>query len=119
MLFGSYKMIKIVLISFLLGLSLQQEKIHEVIVIGAGLAGIGASKTLTEKGIPHLMIEARDKIGGRVTDIEFEGATVQLGGLLLHSPNKEHPILDIMRNELNWPTIHAGYGEKEGYYYEN
>ena len=49
----------------------QDNIVYEVIVIGAGLAGIGASKVLTDNQIPHLMIEGRSRIGGRVTDIEF------------------------------------------------
>lgn len=33
-----------------------ENDLYEVIVIGAGMSGIGASKKLTEKGIPHLML---------------------------------------------------------------
>jgi len=40
---------------------------YEVIIVGAGISGIGASKCLTEQGIPHLLIESRDRIGGRIT----------------------------------------------------
>ena len=49
-------MIKLILIIILAILELQTKLVHEVIVIGAGLAGIGASKILTDKEIPHLMI---------------------------------------------------------------
>lgn len=36
-----------------------------VIVIGAGPAGIGSAITLSQKGIPHIVLEARNRMGGR------------------------------------------------------
>lgn len=36
-----------------------------VAVIGAGAAGIGASLTLTRLGVPHLVLEASGRVGGR------------------------------------------------------
>ena len=43
------------------------EKIYDVIIIGAGASGIGASMSLTKKGIEHITLEARDRIGGRIS----------------------------------------------------
>lgn len=37
----------------------------DVVVIGAGAAGIGAGRALAKTGIPFLIIEAKDRIGGR------------------------------------------------------
>jgi len=37
----------------------------DVVIIGAGAAGLGAAKTLTEKGISFVLIEAQSRIGGR------------------------------------------------------
>ena len=42
------------------------EKIYDVIIIGAGISGIGASINLNKQGIEHLILEARDRIGGRI-----------------------------------------------------
>lgn len=39
---------------------------QEVIIIGSGISGLGASKTLTQFGIPHIILESRDRIGGRI-----------------------------------------------------
>jgi phytoene dehydrogenase-like protein len=42
--------------------------VHEadVIVVGAGLAGLAAARELTATGGPVLVVEARDRVGGRV-----------------------------------------------------
>jgi monoamine oxidase len=39
---------------------------NEVIIVGAGLAGLYAAMTLTKKGIPYLLLEANEYIGGRI-----------------------------------------------------
>ena len=59
---------------------------YDYIIVGAGLAGIGASEILTQKGIKHLMIEASTKIGGRVASFEFAGETHDLGSREIHYP---------------------------------
>lgn len=52
----------------------------DVIVIGAGFAGIAAAKKLHKVGTSFLILEARDRIGGRVeTQTRACGATVELG----------------------------------------
>jgi len=41
------------------------QKNPDVVIVGAGAAGLGAAKTLMEKGISFVMIEAQSRIGGR------------------------------------------------------
>uniref|UniRef100_A0A2P2LT77 Uncharacterized protein MANES_10G139200 n=1 Tax=Rhizophora mucronata TaxID=61149 RepID=A0A2P2LT77_RHIMU len=51
-----------------------------VIVIGAGVSGISAAKVLAENGIEDLVIlEASDRIGGRIRKENFGGVSVELG----------------------------------------
>ncbi|MFJ5636741.1 flavin monoamine oxidase family protein [Streptomyces goshikiensis] len=52
----------------------------DVIVIGAGYAGGTAARELTARGLSTLVLEARDRIGGRVWTSEFAGERVELGG---------------------------------------
>jgi len=42
-----------------------------VVVVGAGLAGLAAASTLDERGIDVVVIEARDRVGGRVWSDEL------------------------------------------------
>jgi monoamine oxidase len=42
-----------------------------VVVVGAGLAGLAAASTLDERGIDVVVIEARDRLGGRVWSDEL------------------------------------------------
>ncbi|XVE76755.1 hypothetical protein DITRI_Ditri13aG0006400 [Diplodiscus trichospermus] len=51
-----------------------------VIVIGAGVSGLSAAKVLAENGIEDLVIlEASDRIGGRIRKEKFGGVSVELG----------------------------------------
>ena len=38
----------------------------DVVIIGAGIAGLEAARTLTKQGVTFIMIDANDRIGGRV-----------------------------------------------------
>ena len=56
-----------------------------VIVIGAGVAGLSAAYHLKQAGVDAAVLEARDRIGGRVwTDREFADIPVEFGAELIH-----------------------------------
>ncbi|MGR9171949.1 flavin monoamine oxidase family protein [Rhizobium sp. KDH_Rht_773_N] len=48
-------------------------KSHEVVVVGAGLAGLYAARGLHAAGIDVLVIEARERIGGRILTADGSG----------------------------------------------
>ena len=51
-----------------------------MIVIGAGFAGLAAATELTEAGIEVIVLEARDRVGGRVWSQTLRGAMIERGG---------------------------------------
>ncbi|XP_062864956.1 spermine oxidase [Trichomycterus rosablanca] len=56
-----------------------------IVVIGAGLAGLAATKTLLENGFTNVtVLEASDRIGGRVQSVQFDKATLELGATWIH-----------------------------------
>jgi monoamine oxidase len=52
----------------------------KVVVIGAGLAGLSAARELQRAGAEVVVVEARDRVGGRVEGGLIEGQPVELGG---------------------------------------
>jgi monoamine oxidase len=58
---------------------------RRVIVIGAGMAGLAAASRLVARGVPEvLVLEARDRIGGRVHSVARNGLTYDLGASWIH-----------------------------------
>ena len=59
--------------------------IHDCIVVGAGAAGILAAVTLREAGRDVIVLEARDRIGGRANSVPLsDGTMVERGAQFVH-----------------------------------
>lgn len=53
----------------------------DVVVVGAGLAGLAAARALAAAGAEPVVLEARDRVGGRVVSAEIDdGEVVEMGG---------------------------------------
>eukprot|EP00347_Sterkiella_histriomuscorum_P023559 403334176 len=64
----------------------QKENHYDVLIIGAGAAGLAAGQYLKKAGINYMVLEARDRIGGRVHAIPFgkDQKLIDLGGQWIH-----------------------------------
>ena len=73
----------------------------EVLVIGAGAAGLAAARELVDAGVSVRVIEARDRVGGRIwTRHEVESKLpIELGAEFVHGRPKESFDL-IRKNKL-------------------
>ncbi|MDB5409119.1 MAG: amine oxidase [Rhodospirillales bacterium] len=61
---------------------------YDVAIIGAGAAGIAAGRCLVEAGLRIVILEARDRIGGRSHTVATEAGPVDLGCEWLHSADR-------------------------------
>ncbi|HEU4617544.1 MAG TPA: NAD(P)/FAD-dependent oxidoreductase [Gammaproteobacteria bacterium] len=53
---------------------------HDVVVIGAGLAGLAAALKLEAAGLDVLVLEAQQRVGGRVYSMQHLGSNAEAGG---------------------------------------
>jgi monoamine oxidase len=57
---------------------------NDVVVIGAGVAGLAAARELSAAGRSVVVVEARDRIGGRVCTHVDDGFAAELGAEFVH-----------------------------------
>jgi phytoene dehydrogenase-like protein len=61
----------------------------DVIIIGAGLAGLCCARTLHQAGVPFVLLEASDGVGGRVRTDKVEGFLLDRGFQVLQTAYPE------------------------------
>ena len=60
--------------------------VQRVVVIGAGIAGLTVANALTRAEVDTTVLEARDRIGGRLHTVDLAGSPADLGGSWIHMP---------------------------------
>src|ERR1700759_3320029 len=69
---------------------------RDYVVVGAGFAGLAATKRLQERGKSVALIEARDRVGGRVWNRSAaDGTVVSVGGTWLGK--QQHRMFELAR----------------------
>lgn len=89
-----------------------------VIVVGAGVAGLTAAAELRRRGLDGdgevIVIEARDRIGGRVRTDRSLGYPVELGASWIHGGNRSNPVAGLA-NALRLPRVATDYESVAAY----
>ncbi len=90
-------------------------KNNSVLIIGAGAAGLAAARDLAAAGVAVTIVEARDRIGGRVRTVQDEtlDLPIELGAEFVHG---RHPALFKLldRFELSFADV-----TERHWYFEN
>ncbi len=79
-----------------------QPRIVDVVVVGAGFAGLAAARELTRQGHDVLVFEGRDRVGGRSFTGSVAGLPVDMGGTFV-GPTQDAVLA--LAAELGVPTI--------------
>jgi len=79
-----------------------------VVVVGAGIAGLGAARALADAGIQVTVIEARNRLGGRILTDRSLGFPIDLGAAWIHGI-ENNPVADLAL-KAKLPTFVTDYG---------
>lgn len=66
----------------------------DVIIIGAGMAGVTAARELKERGVSSIVLEARDRVGGRTYSVNTTYGPVDTGAMWIHDSKEGNPLFD-------------------------
>ena len=86
---------------------------RKVIVVGAGIAGLAAARTLANRGSDVLVLEARDRIGGRIWTSRWSDAAIDLGASWIHGID-HNPIAALART-IGARTVATSYDNSTDY----
>ncbi len=94
---------------------------RRVIVIGAGCAGLGAARHLRANGIDCVVIEARERVGGRTHSLQLGEVTVDVGAAWLQqfadntlAREAEHLGINMVATDFSQPLSAASDGPVQG-----
>jgi monoamine oxidase len=82
-----------------------------VVVVGAGFAGLAAADALRAGGVEVTVLEARDRVGGRVWSVPFAGSVVERGAEFILPQNTA---VESLAARFGLPLVRKGtpYGRR-------
>ena len=96
-----------------------QGEVTRVVVIGAGIAGLTAANALVTAGVEVMVLEARDRLGGRLYTKDVGGTPLDFGGSWIHNPEgnpltrwADHIGLERLPGNPHGRTIAYDFGER-------
>ncbi|KAL1122587.1 hypothetical protein AAG570_002917 [Ranatra chinensis] len=83
----------------------------KVVIVGAGMAGLSAANHLVKNGVTDFVVlESRNRIGGRIASIDTNGVRLELGANWIHgvlgNPIYEMAVSSGLVNIVNVPKPH-------------
>jgi len=87
----------------------------DVVVIGAGLAGLSAARRLADQGRSVVVLEARDRVGGRTLTRTANGVALDVGGQWI-GPTQDR--MAALAGELGIGTFKT-FNQGDNLYYRN
>ena len=86
---------------------------HKVAIIGAGISGLAAAQLLSEKNVDYIILEARDRVGGRIQTCREGMTPYDLGASWAHD-TLTNPLFDKILDELD-----GAEEDRYGLYYDD
>lgn len=83
-----------------------------ILIVGAGMAGLSAARSLADAGWPVRLIEARDRIGGRIYTNRDWGMPLEFGASWVHGTT-DNPLMELARQAQAQlvPTDYYGWAK--------
>ena len=97
--FAGIRALSALLTLFIVPFSWATNTTHDVVIVGAGSAGLYAAKNLIEDGYDVLIIEATGRIGGRVYSATMGDTRIDLGAEEHYGKKGNNPVWNAMRRE--------------------
>jgi phytoene desaturase len=66
----------------------------DAVVIGAGAGGMAAAARLNHEGYRTLLVESRDRVGGRASTVDIDGFAVNTGAMIIETGGENGRLFD-------------------------
>ena len=88
---------------------------YDYIIVGAGWAGLGACKTLSAMGAKVLIIEAKNRKGGRCAAFNYSDVPQDLGSSYLHFPYDGNALHELATS-FNLPKVEGRFDVEKAWF---